>query len=107
MARLKTLRPRIAELDTRRVKPPPKTGDPFYDSQPWRALVARLLSLRGRRCEDPTCPTPRGPWRRVYADHIVELSDGGAPLDPANVMLRCPTCHGRKTAAARVRRFSE
>ena len=34
----------------------------------------------------------------IDADHIVELQDGGAKLDRSNVMLRCRSCHGKKTA---------
>ena len=30
---------------------------------------------------------------RVFGDHVVELQDGGAPLDKTNVMLRCGLCH--------------
>jgi 5-methylcytosine-specific restriction enzyme A len=37
---------------------------------------------------------------RIFGDHIIELKDGGAPLDPSNIMLLCPTCHARKTAKA-------
>jgi hypothetical protein len=40
----------------------------------------------------------------VFGDHIVELRDGGAPLDPANVLLRCGRCHTTKTVAERARR---
>jgi 5-methylcytosine-specific restriction protein A len=43
----------------------------------------------------------------VYGDHIIELQDGGALLDPANVMLRCAPCHGRKTAAERDKRMAK
>jgi hypothetical protein len=42
----------------------------------------------------------------LEADHIVELKDGGAPLDPANVLLLCRPCHARKTNQARDERLS-
>jgi len=32
---------------------------------------------------------------RVFGDHMVELQDGGAPLDKTNVMLRCGSCAQR------------
>lgn len=32
---------------------------------------------------------------RVFGDHVVELQDGGAPLDKTNVMLRCGSCAQR------------
>ena len=101
---LKTLKPRLGLANTFAVKPAPKRADPFYLSKEWRDLMQWLLAIRGRRCEDPNCATPRGPWSRIYGDHIKELKDGGAPLDPENVLLRCATCHGAKTARERGRR---
>jgi hypothetical protein len=35
----------------------------------------------------------------VFGDHIIELRDNGAPLDPANVMLLCGASHANKTDA--------
>lgn len=81
-----------------------KRAHPFYGSPEWRALRNGLIKQRGWRCEDPKCPTPRGPWKQIYGDHIVEIVDGGAKLDPRNILLRCAPCHTRKTneaAAAR------
>jgi len=79
-----------------------KAANPFYLSKEWKALMAVIIEARGRRCEDPAHDRamPRD-GVRLYGDHIVELADGGAKLDPANIMLRCAPCHGRKTAAAR------
>lgn len=90
-----------------RLKLPEKKADPFYQSAPWVALMQSITAERGRRCEDPDHDRslPRGGRNlRIYGDHIVELRDGGAALDPQNVMLRCPTCHGRKTSAERAKR---
>jgi 5-methylcytosine-specific restriction protein A len=103
---LKTLRHRVG-LNKTRVQPPPKVAAPFYLTLEWRALMKRIEAKRGRRCEDPTCKNPRGPWSRIYGDHIIEIQDGGALLDEGNVMQRCPPCHGRKTAAARGARAAE
>lgn len=99
---MRMLRPAIATIDTRSVKPPPKTADSFYLSPEWRALMAEIIRERGRCCEDPEHDTryPRA-GIRVYGDHTHELRDGGAPLDKRNVLLRCARCHGRKTAAAK------
>lgn len=94
MARLKTLPPRIGVLPPR-LAPPPKVADVFYLSPEWRSLVARLKRERGGRCE--RC----GSTHRVAGDHRVEISDGGATLDPANIELLCAACHNRKTAEAR------
>jgi 5-methylcytosine-specific restriction protein A len=77
----------------------------FYGSAPWKKLMREIIAERGRRCQDPACRTSnRGQGQRVYGDHIRELADGGEALDKANVLLRCATCHGRKTAAARAAR---
>jgi hypothetical protein len=73
----------------------------------WPALVRHLIATRGGWCEDPQCTTPnRGADQRIYGDHITELKDGGAQLDPANVMLRCAPCHGRKTAQEAAKRMA-
>lgn len=101
MPRLRLLRPGVAALDTRVARPPPKTADPFYLSPAWRDLVARLIAERGRRCA--ACGRVNC---RIFADHTVELKDGGAPFDAANIMLLCGSCHSVKTAAARARRMA-
>jgi 5-methylcytosine-specific restriction protein A len=99
MGRLKTLAPVVQALQDR-VKPALKIAEAFYLSPEWRRLVASIKRERGSRCEE--C----GSRHRVIADHVVERSDGGADLDPANVKLRCFTCHQRKTALARKLRAS-
>ena len=104
MGRVRMLRDRVATLDTRIAKPAEKKALPFYSTPEWRALMNRLFKERGRRCEDPRCARPHGPWGQLYGDHIIELRDGGADLDPANVLIRCAPCHGRKTAEARATR---
>jgi 5-methylcytosine-specific restriction protein A len=104
MARLKMLPPRLSPLAPR-VRPPEKKADDFYRSQEWIALRARLIRERGRRCESPTCSAPRNP-RILIGDHVVEIKDGGAPLDPRNVRLLCQPCHNAKTAQARTHRLA-
>ena len=82
-----------------------KPTHPFYGSAEWKALIRQIIAARGRRCQDPHCRTPyRGEGGKVYGDHIVELADGGAPLDESNVLLRCASCHGRKTQEAKRQR---
>ena len=93
-----------------KVRQPEKRAVPFYLSPEWRGLVDREMERRfgGRakaRCQDPEC---RSPWRRgirLFGDHVVELKDGGAALDPNNIVFRCGACHSRKTAEARAVRF--
>jgi 5-methylcytosine-specific restriction enzyme A len=98
-------RPRLAAAPSR-IRPPAKVVDSVYISPEWRTLVARIIAARGRRCEQCGCThDEQGKPIRVYGDHVVELKDGGALLDPANVLLRCPRCHGQKTAAERAKRI--
>jgi hypothetical protein len=107
-AKLKLLAPRLRRLDTTTAKVPPKRADPFYLAPEWRALVARLIRQRGRRCE--CCGATHdadGQPVRIIADHVVELKDGGAPFDPRNIRLMAAGCHNRKTAKARDERFAK
>jgi 5-methylcytosine-specific restriction protein A len=106
---LKTLQQRIARLPTLKtvanlVGRSGKVVDHFYISAEWKQLRNQIIKDRGWRCQDPACSTPRGPWKQIYGDHMVELSDGGSALDPRNVLLRCGACHGRKTTEAKARR---
>jgi len=103
--KIRTLGPRIRTLDARRVRPAPKRADPFYLTPEWRNLIDDIVRERGRRCEDPECRTPDRATR-IFGDHIVELRDGGAPLDRTNILLRCGTCHTRKTLRERARRLA-
>jgi len=84
----------------------PKKADPFYQSPEWKALMRAVIKARGRRCEDPKHdPVRPRDGIRLFGDHIKELKDGGAPLDPHNVLLRCGSCHTRKTTAERAKRL--
>lgn len=97
MARLKRLPDRLGALPDR-VKPAPKVALPFYGSPEWLALMRRLKSERGNWCE--VC----GRGGRIYGDHVVEIRDGGAMLDPRNVHLLCHGCHQAKTEREKARR---
>ena len=102
MARLQLLQPAIGRLDLRTAKPAPKQAAPFYHSPDWRHLVAQLIQQRGRRCEATACGRTD---TRIFGDHIEELQDGGAALDPNNIQLLCGSCHSAKTAQARTQRM--
>ena len=99
MARLATLAPRLATIDTSIARPLPKEADAFYRSPQWRRLITEIIAERGRRCEDCTAT-----GCRIHGDHIKEIKDGGAPLDKNNIRLRCGGCHNRKTSRERARR---
>jgi 5-methylcytosine-specific restriction enzyme A len=80
-------------------------GEPFYVGAEWKQLMRQIIKQRGRACQDPRHdPARPRVGVRLLGDHVVELRDGGARLDPRNVMLRCYSCHARKTAEARKRR---
>ena len=78
--------------------PMAKVADSFYTSPEWRALVGEIKRQRGKWCS--RC----GNVGRIIGDHVVEVKDGGALLDPANIELLCIGCHNRKTAQAKARR---
>ena len=98
MGRLTNIKPMVGKLKPL-ITLPPKQAEPFYLSTDWRSLMARIIAKRGRRCEE--CGATGG---RIYGDHIIERRDGGADLDPTNIMLRCHGCHERKTAKERGKR---
>ncbi len=107
MGRVRVMPGRIRTRDTRAVTPPPKVAAPIYNSPEWRRLIGTLIRLRGRRCEAAGCGRrwdADGKPIRVFGDHVVELRDGGAPLDPDNVRLLCGSCHTKKTIGERARR---
>lgn len=99
MARLSMLKPRVATLDTSLAPPPPKVADNFYASPEWIALRDAERRAAMGICRRPGCGR-----RGFIVDHIVEIKDGGARLDPRNVELLCSSHHTTKTNAARAAR---
>lgn len=92
--------PRLRTGDNRRVHPPPKRADPHYQTPEhaaWRRAVIARAAKRCQLCGRSGC--------RLFADHIIEIRDGGAPTDPGNGQALCGACHTRKTAAARAARL--
>jgi hypothetical protein len=84
----------------------PKQAKPFYLSNEWRSLISMIKKQRGNQCHDPDHPHDVPRWKgRIYGDHVIELADGGAALDPRNIVLRCHLCHQRKTVRHRIARF--
>ncbi|MCW5738382.1 MAG: HNH endonuclease [Enhydrobacter sp.] len=97
--RLQALQPRIALANLRTAALPPKVADPFYSSPAWIELRDRVRREAGGRCQVAGCNR-----RGHIVDHIVELKDGGAPLDRSNTTLMCASHHAAKTASERARR---
>jgi 5-methylcytosine-specific restriction endonuclease McrA len=96
---LKTLGPRLAAAPRSRIARLPSEGGKnaaVYQSPEWRAFVGEIKRERGCRCED--CGETEG---RIQGDHIIEIEDGGAVFDKANVRLRCTPCGNAKTARER------
>lgn len=104
---LATVGMRLQTLETRKVQAPPKTAAPLYHSPEYRQWREGVIARAGRRCEavdngqrcrkaEPRC--------RMFADHKVEVRDGGALFDPANGECLCGAHHSAKTARARADR---
>jgi 5-methylcytosine-specific restriction protein A len=104
MTTIRTAPTRIAATDTRKVKPPPKRAAPIYNTREYREWRRLVVTRAHGRCQDPNCATSTR-RTRLFADHIVELRDGGEPFDPANGLAVCGSCHSRKTADRRAKRM--
>ncbi len=69
--------------------------------------MEQIIKERGRRCEDPKHDQAKPRTGiRIFGDHIKERRD--APhlaLVKSNVLLRCGSCHTRKTAEVRRQRY--
>lgn len=100
MARIPTLRPALGAISTAAAKPQPKVKDAHYYTPDHRAWSRSVIARAGHACQH--CGRTN---TRLFADHITELQDGGAPFDPANGQALCGACHTRKTVAARADRM--
>jgi len=109
MAKIKTMQVGLRAIDTRTVKPPPKRADPELLTEQHRKWRKAVLSRAGYRCEfiekGRRCEKA-APRHRMFADHIVERRDGGAPLDPSNGQCLCGSHHTLKTTATRAVRLA-
>ena len=61
----------------------------FYHSPEWRAMSHHIRERDGHRC---TACKPRTVGARLV-HHVKPLSEGGAALDPANLVSLCAECH--------------
>lgn len=102
VTRLKMLKTRVKPFNLEIAKPASRAIVSLYSSKEWLGLMSNLKRLRGNRCQH--CNRSNC---KIFGDHIVELSDGGAPLDPANVQLLCGSCHTIKTNAERAKRMAK
>lgn len=108
MARLKMFTGGGARLMSgRQVRTLPKPVDATYRCSSYREWRQLVFARAGGRCEvveDGQRCSRAAPDYRMYADHVVEIRDGGERFDPANGRLKCASHHVRKTAAARANR---
>jgi 5-methylcytosine-specific restriction protein A len=87
--------------DIRCARPAAKRVNPHYLTPDHRAWRDAVLTRAGHRCQWPGC----GKRERVmYADHIVELEDDGAPLELNNGQCLCAAHHTVKTNMRRTAR---
>lgn len=95
-------------MDARRVLPPPKTAAPVYQTQEYHRWREAVIARAGGRCEATDGWGRRcrraAPRFRMFADHVTEISDGGAPYDVLNGQCLCGSHHTAKTAQARAAR---
>lgn len=99
MTRLTALRPALTRVSTAAAAPQPKVKAAHYYTPEHRAWSRAVIARAGHACQ--ACQRT---GTRLFADHIVELQDGGAPTDLANGQALCGACHSTKTARARADR---
>lgn len=102
MAKLRTLAPHIATLDTSCARPLPKITEAHYHTPEHREWSRKVIERADGRCQGRGCGRT---GVRLFADHIIELKDGGAPLDLNNGQALCGSCHTTKTAEKRRERM--
>lgn len=99
--KLTLIKSRIGRLSGRSLRMT-KKADPHYGSAEHRTWVQAVLRRARYECEK--CGRS-GKDNRLFADHIVEIVDGGAKYDVANGQALCGSCHTKKTAKERMKRM--
>lgn len=93
---------RVRTISTAIAAPPDKQAASIYSTPEYAAWRAAVIRRANGRCQGKGC-TRTG--TRLFADHIVELRDGGAPFDVSNGQALCGSCHTTKTNEERARRM--
>lgn len=106
---MRKLPPAIRSFDSRVIKPAAKKADPFYLTPEYREWREAVISRAGGRCEavdhGMRCRKAQ-PHHRMFADHVHEVSDGGAKYDVANGRCLCGSHHTFKTTKTRADRLA-
>ena len=110
MPKLRTLAPLVRTTNTSTTPLPPKVKDHVYTTpafKVWRNAVVRRAGARCEAVEQGHRCSTAGPEYRMYADHIIEIRDGGAVLDINNGQCLCSYHHNIKTIQSRTHRLKE
>ena len=99
MARLRSLPPRLGKAPSRWPRQAKQT-EAHYGTAAHKAWAQAVKERAAYRCQQ--CGAQ---GVRLIADHVQEISDGGAKLDPMNGKALCSACHGVKTHLARMTRL--
>lgn len=97
----------ISTASGRTVAVLPKVARPVYQTpehRGWRDAVVKRAGGQCEKVENGVRCTKAAPAHRMFADHIVEVRDGGARLDVMNGQCLCGAHHTAKTAEARAAR---
>lgn len=104
---LRIARTGLKAVGGRRVAVLPKETLPLYQTPEYRIWRETVIARAGGRCEeivDGKRCWKAAPRHRMFADHKVEVRDGGALFDPENGRCLCGAHHTAKTAKARAER---
>ena len=106
---MRTIAPLIGRRwDSRAIKPEARVTEPVYLTKEYRRWRAAVVARAGRQCQwldgGRRCRKAE-PEHRMFADHVVELRDGGNPYDIANGMCLCGRHHTLKTMRVRAKRM--
>ena len=107
--RLQATRHKVTPSGRVKVQQPAKEADRSLSTPEHKAWREAVLGRAGYRCEWVDGNGERclkgSPTHRLFADHIRERRDGGAPLDPANGRCLCGSHHTLKTSNERSKRY--
>ena len=98
---LKCTPPMLRTANLAAARLPPKTAFPWYLTPEHREWSKAVIERAGRRCH--ACGRDN---TRLFADHIVEIRDGGDRLALSNGQALCGACHSKKTSNSRSKRLA-